>query len=68
MSFASVRHTQPNGKVEWFLFKEDRLRWKFNIVDEFVNWYNSRLHGALWFEIGENQNEVFSAKNLQNLS
>ncbi len=29
---------------------------------DFVNWYSSRIHGALWIEIGENPNEAFIRK------
>ena len=53
---------QTNGKVERFLLKEDRHRWKFNSMDEFVSWYNNRIHGAIWLELGENTNEVFIRK------
>ena len=28
----------------------------------FVKWYNRRIHGALWLEIGENPEGVFIRK------
>ncbi len=31
-------------------------------MDEFVRWYNRRIHGALWLEIGENPEEAFIRK------
>ena len=31
-------------------------------MDELVSRYNSRIHGALWLELGENPNEVFIRK------
>ncbi len=53
---------QTNGKVERFWLEYDRHRWKFNNIDEFVNWYNRRIHGTLWLEIGENPEEAFIRK------
>jgi putative transposase len=44
---------QTNGKVERFWLEYDRHRWTFGSLDEFISWYNRRLHGALWLEIGE---------------
>ena len=38
---------QTNGKVERFWLEYDRHRWAFSSLDEFIEWYNNRLHGAL---------------------
>ena len=44
---------QTNGKVERFWLEYDRHRWRFKDIHEFISWYNNRIHGALWIEIGE---------------
>ena len=43
-----VKHPQSNGKVEkWFDFYE-KNRYRFQTIDELVNWYNTdRVHGSL---------------------
>jgi transposase InsO family protein len=53
---------QTNGKVERFWLEYDRHRWRFASIDEFVKWYNNRLHGALWIDIGETPNEAIWRK------
>ena len=44
---------QTNGKVERFWYEYDKHRWRFETIEEFLQWYNHRLHGSLWLEIGE---------------
>ena len=53
---------QTNGKVERFWLEYDRHRWRFSSMDEFIEWYNRRIHGSLWLEIGENPNDAFIRK------
>ena len=58
---ASVRHTQINGKIERFWLEYDRHRWRFDGILEFVSWYNNRIHGAPWIEMGENPRSLVTA-------
>ena len=53
---------QTNGKVERFWLEYDRHRWRFEDLHEFISWYNNRIHGALWIEIGETPFEAFIRK------
>ena len=53
---------QTNGKLERFWYEYDKHRFRFSSFQEFVNWYNNRIHGALWLEYGENPNEAFVRK------
>ena len=59
---------QTNGKLERFWLEYDRHRWNFDTIDEFLAWYNNRIHGSLWLQIGENPSEAFIRKALLNLS
>jgi len=31
-------------------------------LNEFIDWYNGMIHGALWIEIGENPRDAFEKK------
>ena len=53
---------QTNGKVERLWYEYDRHRFSFNSMEEFILWYNKRIHGALWLEIGERREEAFLRK------
>ena len=53
---------QTNGKVERFWLEYDRHQWRFQTISEFIDWYNRRLHGALWVDIGENPSEAVFRK------
>lgn len=53
---------QTNGKIERFWYEYDKHRWRFKKIEEFLNWYNNRLHGALWIDIGENPSEAVIRK------
>ena len=53
---------QTNGKVERFWLEYDRHRWRFSTIDEFIEWYNHRIHGSLWLAIGETPEEAFVRK------
>jgi len=61
----SINEKQPSTdvKFERFWLKYDRPRWRFSSLDEFINWYNLRFHGALWMEIGESPGEAVYRKN-----
>lgn len=54
---------QTNGKLERFWLEYDKHRWTFGSLDEFIVWYNRRLHGALWLEIGECPDDAVWRKN-----
>ena len=53
---------QTNGKVERFWLEYDRHRWRFDKIYDFILWYNNRIHGALWLEMGETPSEAFLRK------
>ena len=53
---------QTNGKLERFWYEYDKHRWRFENVDEFLRWYNQRLHGSLWLEIGESPQDALIRK------
>ena len=53
---------QTNGKLERFWLEYDRHRWDFDSMDDFISWYNHRIHGSLWLQIGENPSEAFIRK------
>ena len=53
---------QTNGKIERLWLEYDRHRWRFSSLDEFISWYNSRIHGALWVDIGETPEEAVYRK------
>lgn len=53
---------QTNGKVERFWYEYDKHRWRFETIDVFLQWYNHRLHGSLWLEIGENPSGALMRK------
>jgi transposase InsO family protein len=57
-----VNNPQTNGKVERLWLEYDRHRWRFETFQEWANWYNNRLHGALNLEWGETPNEAFQRK------
>ena len=53
---------QTNGKMERLVQTYKRHRDKFNSANEFKDWYNDRIHGALNLEWGETPNEAFIRK------
>jgi len=53
---------QTNGKLERLWYEYDKHRFSFDSIDEFIEWYNNRIHGALWLEIGERPEEAFIRK------
>ncbi|HJX50492.1 MAG TPA: IS481 family transposase [Candidatus Nanoarchaeia archaeon] len=57
-----IKNPQTNGKLERFWQEYDKHRWKFKSLNDFLNWYNNRLHGALKLEWGETPNEAFIRK------
>ena len=56
------QNPQTNGKLERHWLEYDRHRPRFNNIQEYADWYNHRIHGALWVEIGENPEEAFIRK------
>ncbi|MCD6170916.1 MAG: DDE-type integrase/transposase/recombinase [Thermoplasmata archaeon] len=44
---------QTNGTLERLWYEYDKHRFSFDSIDEFIEWYNNRIHGALWLESGE---------------
>ncbi len=53
---------QTNGKLERFWYEYDKHRWRFENIDGFLQWYNQRLHGSLWLEIGESPQDALIRK------
>jgi len=59
---------QTDGKIERFWLEYDRHRWRFESIEEFIRWYNQRMHGTLWVDIGEcPQEALFRKSNPANL-
>ncbi len=56
------RVLDPNGKLERCWYEYDRHRWRFGSIDEFIAWYNARLHGDLLVAIGECPGEAVYRK------
>jgi transposase InsO family protein len=44
---------QTNGKLERLWYEYDKHRWRFNSLQDFLDWYNSRIHGSLDYRNGE---------------
>lgn len=53
---------QTNGKLERFWYEYDKHRWRFDTLKLFLQWYNERLHGSLWLDIGETPSEAVYRK------
>ena len=53
---------QTNGKLERWGREYKQHRDEFETAEEFVDWYNNRIHGALDLEIGETPQEAFIRK------
>lgn len=57
-----VNNPQTNGKFERWVREYKKHRNKFNSAEEFMEWYNDRLHGALNLEWAETPNQAFIRK------
>ncbi|MEK6959862.1 MAG: hypothetical protein AABX47_01700 [Nanoarchaeota archaeon] len=57
-----VNNPQTNGKLERLWLEYNKHRWRFNTLQEWIDWYNNRLHGALRLEWGETPNQAFIRK------
>lgn len=53
---------QTNGKIERWIQEYKKHRHRFKNANEFMNWYNNRLHGALDLDNAETPNEAFIRK------
>ena len=53
---------QTNGKMERWFQEYRKHRSRFESAQEFMDWYNNRLHGALRLEWGERPGEAFVRK------
>ncbi len=53
---------QTNGKIERWFQEYIKHRHRFETAQEFADWYNNRIHGALKLEWGETPNEAFVRK------
>ena len=53
---------QTNGKIERWFQEYIKHRHRFDTAQEFIEWYNDRIHGALKLEWGETPNEAFVRK------
>ena len=56
------RNPQTNGKMERWVQEYKRHRDRFGSPEEFTEWYNNRLHGALDLDNAETPNEAFLRK------
>ena len=54
---------QTNGKLERLWLEYNRHRWRYSSIHEFIDWYNERMHGALWMDIGECPKDAVWRKN-----
>jgi len=57
-----VKNPQTNGKLERLWYEYDRHRWRFKTLNQWIKWYNNRLHGALTLEWAETPNQAFIRK------
>jgi len=64
IKFVPSRKSNPqtNGKLERLWYEYEKHRFSFDSINEFIEWYNNRIHGALWLEIGERPEEAFIRK------
>ena len=53
---------QTNGKLERLWLEYDRHRWRYETMQDFLDYYNDRIHGSLWTEIGETPQEALTRK------
>lgn len=56
------RNPQTNGKMERWVQEYKKHRDKFKSGEEFMNWYNNRMHGALNLSKAETPNQAFIKK------
>jgi putative transposase len=56
---ARVKHPQTNGKLEKWFDTYRRFRKDFDLLSEFIEWYNDRPHGSLDFDRLETPNQAF---------
>lgn len=59
---SGINNPQTNGKLERHWLEYDRHRWRFETLEEYIEWYNDRLHGALKLEWAETPNQAFIRK------
>ena len=57
-----VNNPQTNGKLERHWLEYDRHRWRFKTLQQYMKWYNNRLHGALTLEWAETPHQAFIRK------
>lgn len=57
-----VNHPQTNGKAERLWLEYDRHRWRYATLDEFIDWKNDEIHGALWVAEFETPREAWQRK------
>jgi len=62
---ARVKHPQTNGKLEKWFDTYRRFRQNFDLLREFIEWYNDRPHGSLDFDKLETPNQAFMRKMSQ---
>ena len=56
------KNPQTNGKLERLWQEYNRHRWRYKNLNQWIDWYNDRLHGALKLEWAETPKEAFIRK------
>jgi putative transposase len=57
-----VNHPQTNGKLERLWREYDLHRWRFDTLEEFIDWSNGQIHDALWLKVFETPSEAWQRK------
>jgi transposase InsO family protein len=53
---------QTNGKLERFWYEYNKHWWRFGSLQEFLKWYNCRIHGSLAYMNGKSPGMAFIRK------
>ena len=60
--FSRLKNPQTNGKLERLWQEYNKHRWRYSSLQEWIKWYNNRIHGALRLDWGETPQEAFQRK------
>jgi len=60
---SKVKHPQTNGKIERWFSTYQKHRYRFDNLEDFVDWYNNKKpHMSLRFNKAETPSEAFIRK------